>query len=158
MPFDEASQRVYSYLLNILNKKEYSTQEMRTKALKKEFDPKLIEIEIQGLLDKNWLNDKRLAENILDYYRDQRGLNWITQKMKTRLLPHDLIDEVINTFKDSDQPQEFDSIKLMATRKYKVTDWSAIDIKVQNKVIWFLQYRGYSNAFELINSWKHSEN
>ncbi len=154
MPFDDESQRIYSYLLNLLNKRDYSEAELRKKALEKSFEISKIDVVIQSLQAKNWQNDKRLAENITEYYKPSRGINWIHQKLKMRLIPNEIISEVIESTKNSGDEESFDEIKATVERKYRISDWNDIDIKLQNKVIWFLQYRGYNNVFNILNDWK----
>jgi regulatory protein len=156
MPFDDESQRIYSYLLNLLNKKDYSEAELRKKALAKDFKLELIDQQIVELQTKNWQNDKRLAENIIEFYKSSRGINWITQKLKMRLMPNEIITEVLENIKNADEEENFDDIKVLVERKYRITNWSDIDIKTQNKVIWFLQYRGYNNVFGILQKWKNN--
>ena len=153
MPFDDESQRVYSYLLNLLNKKDYSEAELCQKCLVKSFDSAKISLEIQNLQAKNWQNDKRLAENMVEFYRSTRGPNWISQKLKMRLIPSDIIAEVLHSGEEETE-ENFDLIKQTIERKYRISNWSNIDIKTQNKVIYFLQYRGYNNVFGILNDWK----
>jgi regulatory protein len=156
MPYDDESQRIYSYLLNLLNKKDYSEAEMRKKALAKDFKIELVNQQIVELQTKNWQNDKQLAENIIEFYRSSRGINWITQKLKMRLIPNEIIAEVVENIKNTGEEENFDEIKSIVERKYRITEWNNIDIKTQNKVIWFLQYRGYNNVFGIINNWKNN--
>lgn len=154
MPYDDESQRIYSYLLNLLNKKDYSEAELRKKALAKEFKLELIDEQILELQNKNWQNDKRLAENIIEFYKSARGINWIKQKLKMRLIPSEIAVEILGNLQGDED--NFDEIKRVVERKYRISDWSNIDIKTQNKVIWFLQYRGYSNVFSILQKWKNS--
>jgi regulatory protein len=154
MAFDDESQRIYSYLLNLLNSKDYSEVELRKKALAKEFKLELIDAQILELQSKNWQNDKRLAENIIEFYKSSRGSNWISQKLKMRFIPDEITAEIlVNLQEDEDN---FDEIKRLVERKYRITNWSNVDIKVQNKVVWFLQYRGYNNVFSILQKWKNS--
>jgi regulatory protein len=153
MPYDDESQRIYSYLLNLLNSKDYSEAELRKKALTKEFKLELIDEQILELQNKNWQNDKRLAENIIEFYKPLRGSNWISQKLKMRLISNEIATEILCNFQEIED--NFDEIKRIVERKYRIADWSNVDIKVQNKVIWFLQYRGFNNAFGIINQWKN---
>ena len=155
MPYDDESQRVYSYLLNLLNKKDYSEAELRKKCVEKGFDLTKIVIEIQNLQAKNWQSDKRLAENIVSFYATSRGPNWIAQKLKMRLIPAEITAEVLLPNNEAGE-DNFDEIKQTIERKYRVTDWTNIDIKTQNKVIYFLQYRGYNNVFGILNDWKNN--
>ena len=155
MPYDDESQRIYSYLLNILNKKDFSEAELRKKCLDKGFELTKINIEIDNLQTKNWQNDKRLAENIVEFYSSSRGPNWINQKLKMRLIPVYIIAEVLHSNKEESK-ENYEEIKQTVERKYRVKDWSNIDIKTQNKVIWFLQYRGYNNVFNILNNWKNN--
>ncbi len=154
MPYDDESQRIYSYLLNLLNKKDYSEAELNKKCFDKGFENDKINLEIQGLQTKNWQNDKRLAENIVEFYSSTRGPNWISQKLKVRLIPAEIISEVLLSSPKEDV--NFDEIKRAVERKYRVTDWNNIDIKTQNKVVYFLQYRGYNNVFGILNNWKNN--
>jgi regulatory protein len=157
MSLDDESQRIYSYLLNLLNSKDYSEAELRKKALSKEFKIELIDQQILELQNKNWQNDKRLGENIIEFYKTSRGVNWISQKLKMRLIPNEIIIEVLENMKNTDEEENFDEIKQLVERKYKISDWKNIDIKTQNKVIWFLQYRGYNNVFSIIQKWKGNQ-
>jgi SOS response regulatory protein OraA/RecX len=154
MPYDDESQRIYSYLLNLLNSTDYSEAELRKKALAKDFKLELINLQINELQGKKWQNDLRLAENIIEFYKTSRGPNWIKQKLKMRLIP----ESIVTTIMQSDETEEgdYDEIKSVVERKYRITDWTEVDIKIQNKVIWFLQYRGYNNVFSILQKWKNS--
>jgi regulatory protein len=151
MSFDDESQRIYSYLLNLLNNKDYSEAELHNKAISKDFKIELIDEQILGLKNKNWQNDKRMAENIMEFYKSSRGINWIKQKLKMRLIPDDIIFSVLQ---NTESEEDFAEIKSIVERKYRISDWVNIDIKVQNKVVLFLQYRGYNNVFGIIAEWK----
>jgi regulatory protein len=153
MAFDNESQRIYSYLLNLLNSKDYSEGELRKKALAKEFKLELIDEQISELQNKKWQNDKRLAENIIEFYKSSRGINWIKQKLKMRLIAEEII---ISVLQSDETEEDCDEIKRIVERKYRISDWSNVDIKAQNKVVWFLQYRGYSNVFGILQKWKNS--
>jgi SOS response regulatory protein OraA/RecX len=60
----------------------------------------------------------------------------------------------VENIKNTGEEESFNEIKSIVERKYRITEWNNIDIKTQNKVIWFLQYRGYNNVFDIINNWK----
>ena len=155
MPYDDESQRIYSYLLNLLNKKDYSEAELRKKCTDKGFDISKVEPEIESLQTKNWQNDKRLAENIVLFYSTTRGPNWISQKLKLRLIPNEIITEVLQSSEQCDD-NSFDQIRQIVERKYRIIEWNNIDIKTQNKVVYFLQYRGYNNVFSILQNWKNN--
>lgn len=148
-----SSDKLKSYFLNILSKKDYSQRELIDKALQKGYEQTEIDNEIEFLRLNNYIDDYRMAENIIFYYQKNKGKNWLKQKMKHRKICDDAISKALEDYQDNPT----DELKKQVENKYKISDWNEIDFKTKGKIANFLGYRGFSNPFEIISEWQNSQ-
>lgn len=142
------------YFLNLLKVRDYSEKILVEKALSKNYSPEEIQESINYLLEKNFLNDLRLAENLVQKYKNQKGLNWIKQKLVQKGISKENIEFALKNLKQADLKPSND-LKKKIENKYKLnfSDWQNVDQNTRLKVNRFLQSRGYLNSFEIINNW-----
>ena len=147
------------YFLNLLKVRDYSEKILVEKALSKNYSPEEIQESINYLLEKNFLNDLRLAENLVQKYKNQKGLNWIKQKLVQKGISKENIEFVLKNLKQADLKPSND-LKKKIENKYKLnfSDWQNVDQNTRLKVNRFLQSRGYLNSFEIINNWIKNSN
>jgi SOS response regulatory protein OraA/RecX len=143
----------YAYLIDILNKKDFSTQELIYKVTLKDYPIEEIDAAISLLTAQNYLNDKRLAENIIYFYSKTKGINWIKRKMQERKIPREMIQEVLES--DETEP-DFREITKKTISKFRITSIHDIDHKLYAKIYRFLIYNGYNNAPAIIETLKEN--
>jgi len=136
------------YFLSILVKKDFSESELLQKALKKGYTNIAINEIIESLKEQNFVNDQRLAENIVSYYGGKKGKLWLSQKMQQRGLQKDLIKEVLDVEETVD-PQLKDKL----AQKFRVTDWSTLDFSIKQKILAFLYRQGFTKAQDILKEW-----
>jgi SOS response regulatory protein OraA/RecX len=143
----------YAYLIDILNKKDFSSQELIYKATSKEYPVEEIDAAISLLTAQNYLNDKRLAENVIYFYSKIKGINWIKRKMQERKIPREMIEEVLQS--DESEP-DLREITKKTISKFRITSIDEIDHKLYAKIYRFLIYNGYNNAPSIIETLKEN--
>jgi|688.fasta_scaffold72321_2 regulatory protein len=136
-----------NYFLFILGKKDYSCAEITKKGLEKNYSKEEVQANLKVLIERNFVNDLRLAENIIHSYQSKKGINWIQQKLKTRLVN----PEIINTVLAQNEPTpDLAKLKQKLIRKYKIQDFSQIDYPLKNKLVGYLSNHGFRNAYQLL--------
>jgi SOS response regulatory protein OraA/RecX len=143
----------YSYLINLLNKKDYSTQELISKATTKGyFDPELSET-IERLINLKFLNDTRLAENLIEWNQKSKGKNWLIQKLKSRKIPNDIIEETLLSLNEPD----YSELSRMINSKLRVTSLIGLDQKSYLKAYRLILTKGYENPGQIIKNLQNEE-
>jgi len=143
--------KTLSYFLNVLEKKDYSVKELRLKGQKREYETAEIEETLKLLQSQNLVNDTRLTEFLIEKYTKTRGFYWIQQKLKQRYLPKELIEK--HLLEQNLEEIDLSFLKSKLERKYKITDWQNLDIKVKNKVLGYLSRNGFSKIYDILNDW-----
>lgn len=135
-----------NYFLFILGKKDYSVGELRQKGGLKNYSPTEIEESLQVLIGRNFVNDQRLAENLVLAYQSKKGINWIQQKLKARLIDSKIIEKVLQENKPT---PDLTKLKEKLVRKYKIIGSGTIDYAVKVKVINYLASHGFADSWGL---------
>ncbi|GAB4147393.1 MAG: hypothetical protein OHK0017_09060 [Patescibacteria group bacterium] len=155
------------YLLYWVARRQLSRQELINKALKKEYPKTEINDSIKFLESNGFISDIRLAENLIHFYYQQRGLSWIRQKARQRLIPAEVFEKAWIDYTDrirenmdrnvnSDHQPFFPEVKQKVLGKYKLNRIIEADDKTKQKIASFLAYRGFQ-PFEMINKWIEEE-
>jgi SOS response regulatory protein OraA/RecX len=139
-----------SYIIKILGLKDYSTKELFNKATKLGYNAKDIQSILDQLIKDNWINDERLAQNLIECYQGRKGKSWLQQKLSMRLIDRDVIARVLS----QSELVPDDKFKKQVEAKYKVTFGEYIDPKVKQKIIAFLAGRGFGNVFGILRQWE----
>jgi regulatory protein len=140
---DEGRQRVKSYLLKLLSRRDHARRELFNKARRKDFAPEIIDGVLDELEERNFINAADFAEK---YARDKKHLNdWGPAKIKVHLLQKGIskkISEqaVAEVFEETDLKKQF--IKLIEKRRYKFLR-EGNTLKRKKKVLDYLQCKGY---------------
>jgi SOS response regulatory protein OraA/RecX len=138
----------YAYLIDILNKKDFSTQELVYKVTVKEYPQEEIEAAINLLTMQNYLNDKRLAENVIYFYSKTKGINWIKRKLQERKIPREIIIEVLEANEENEE--DYTIIVSKVISKFRLKSLGDIDHKMYAKIYRYLVYNGYTNVTNTI--------
>jgi len=147
--------RLRGYFLSILVKKDYSKKEFVDKGLLKGYDLKIIKAEMQFLKENNFVNDTRLAENIIDFYGKSRGRLWLKQKMQQRKVDSEVVEDVLTKFIEQEEKPDLSGLKKLVASKYRIQNWKNLEMPVKAKVLRFLAYRGFTNAYDILREWQN---
>lgn len=142
------------YYLQILGKRDYSEQILREKALQKGYPEEEIEESLIWLKQKNFVNEVRLAENLVNFYQLKKGKNWISLKLKTKKIQNQIIQEALQNFVSYPSKE----LKSKIAKKYKLENFENIEINLKYKILGFLQRQGYNNASEILAKWTNQDN
>lgn len=140
-----------NYFLKILEKKDYTIKELQLKGQKREYPGDEVQEAINKLIDYKYVDDDRLTQFLVEKYTTTRGQYWIQQKLQQRLISKELIQKYL--IPKSLEDQDLSVLKAKIERKYKITNWKELDIKVKNKVLSFLSRNGFNNIYDILNSW-----
>jgi regulatory protein len=144
------------YILYFLNKKDYSKQVLWDKAINKGYPETEVKEAIDNLVAKNFINDRRYAEQLIEFYSRTKGNYFIAQKLKQKLVPKEIIEELIeaNTEDDNNYKDLIPFIK----SKCRIRTIEDIDFKMYQKVYRLIATRGYSNPGKIIDALKEEIN
>lgn len=138
------------YIIKILGLKDYSTKELQNKSLKLGYKIEYIEQILNQLIKDNWVNDERLAQNLVEAYDGRKGKIWLQQKLGLRLIDKETIAKVLSELEIL--PSQ--SLKKQVENKYKVRFGGYIEPKTKQKMAVFLAGRGFTNVFGVLKNWE----
>jgi SOS response regulatory protein OraA/RecX len=147
--------KLRNYFYNLLQKRDYSEFELADKASLKGYLKPDIQIVLKELKQRNFVNDQRLAENLILAYQGKKGKMWIKQKMIQRRLPKNIVQD---TFESEELPNltPDKGVKEKLERKYDIENWSDIDLQTKQKIIRFLAGQGFAQPFEILKQWQEN--
>jgi SOS response regulatory protein OraA/RecX len=141
------------YIIKILGLKDYSSRELFNKASKLGYKDEDTQSILDQLVLDNWINDERLAQNLIECYQGRKGKSWLQQKLSMRMIDREIIARVLS---ESELIPD-DKFKKQVESKYKVKFGEYIDPKVKQKIIAFLAGRGFGNVFGVLRQWESGE-
>ena len=146
---------IQSKALNLLARRDYSYQEIFNKLSTRGFEADKIRAELQELITRNWIDDNRLAENLIRAYQDYKGINWLKQKMQQRGLKKEIIEAAILNWQNSeDEKSDLKDLKQKIACKYKITNWNNLEWDLKQKIFGFLARSGFTNASQILRQWQ----
>ena len=86
----------HGYIIKILGLKDYSIKELYNKATKLGYKIEDIQTILNQLITDNWINDERLAVNLIECYNGRKGKAWLQQKLSMRLINKEIITKVLS--------------------------------------------------------------
>ncbi len=140
------------YFLKLLSTRDYSKNELTTKAKAKGFSEEKINQSLNWLESQNFINDQRMAQNLIYHYGQSKGRKWLIQKLKYRQLPNEVIISVLENFEE----QISIELKNKVAQKYKIENWQDIEPKTKQKILAFLASRGYQNPYSILKQWQET--
>ncbi|MBC7405985.1 MAG: RecX family transcriptional regulator [Candidatus Parcubacteria bacterium] len=138
--------------LRLLARGDYALADITNRLIKKGFDRIEVNQDLQLLVTKKWINDARVAENIWEYYKGQKGDIFIKQKMQLKQVPRETISNFFeNLHRGGNQnqgsqkldPIDYKTIKRKLSNRYNIEDWGKLDPKVKNKIYGYLARQGF---------------
>jgi len=125
--------KILSRAIKSLGKKDYSKRELK-ESLEKKFCKEEIEEAIKFLERKGLIDDKKLAQKIIDKYMERgKGYYYIERELKRRKIEEKVINEMMENF---DFEKEFQN-----GEKYILKNMGKRDI---SSIFLTLKSRGYS--------------
>ena len=126
--------------MDYLSRREHSYQELITKLGKKNFNPSLVNVELEKLIEDGLLSDRRFTESFIRSRKNQgKGPLRIRSELSIRGVASQLIDDGIQEVKQ----EEWTQLAVEALKK-KLGNDSELDYHKQLKLMRFLSTRGFS--------------
>lgn len=144
---------INSYLLAYLTKKDYSARELVNKMLDKGFPSEEVVFEVKELIKKNLVNDARLADNLIYLYGEQKGQQWLSRKLQTRLISPEVIRAAMAKLQTATPDLDYADLKKQIGRKYSIDSWTNLDWTTKGKIIKFLYSKGFTNSNQILSKW-----
>lgn len=137
--------KLKTYIFFLLSKRDYSQREVEEKVLTKGYEDSEIRVVVQEMLASGYIDDTRMAEQIIYEKKGTLGKSGIALRMKKYKIKPEIIDESLTDYEEYVSQEIVDKIK----QKYLKKSWDSCDFneqqKIKSKVIGYLQYRGFSN-------------
>jgi regulatory protein len=147
---DKKQPKVLNYFMYLVSKRDYTTQELIDKAMKRGHSGAETKVALSFLKDSNYINDKRFVEATLENYKGQKGYFWIVQKLRRRKVPESIIELSLEEvdFYPSDE------FKRKVFNKYKIDSLTAIDMKLKMKIANYISRQGFNDVFRILREWE----
>lgn len=129
--------------LYLLTDTERSEQNLRDKLRKSgKYPDPVIDRTMEFLRTYGYLDDHRLAEHILEFYRGSKSIREIEKKMYERGIPAEEIREVISAYRESGaQDEELETVRALIRKK--TSDVSLLDPAARKKLCAYLMRKGF---------------
>lgn len=130
--------------LDYLSRRLHSTQELRTKLLQKKYDKRLIQIVLDELNEKKYLNDADFAERFITerIYFKKSGAQKIKSELLKKGIPLSLIEEKLKAVVDENESYE-NAIALAKKKMLSLTKRGFDDKQIRLKLFAYLVGKGY---------------
>lgn len=145
----EQSSACRNYMLQLLGRRDYSSFEIRMKAVKKGYSSELADTVIKEFRQKNYLNDEKFARK---FANDKMRLNrWGPEKIKAKLsekgLEYKLIEKVLDRLSNDLELSKICVDLVLKRRRHFIRE--SDDFKRKQKIAAYLQRKGF--PFDSIN-------
>jgi SOS response regulatory protein OraA/RecX len=140
----------FEYFLMLLNKKDYSSKMLISKAIQYGFED--YQDALQRLININYVNDERYAQNLVDFYGKTKGKNFLYIKLKQKMID----DNIILNILENTEEIPTDEIKKLIYSKLNIQSLENIDYLQYQKIYKLLLSRGYNSPKNIINAIKES--
>jgi regulatory protein len=132
-----APERLYSYGIWLLGRKDYTTFEMTQKMKNYQPDEKIIQETIDKLVAQGYINDERRAINIVNAYIKKESSYKIKRRLSEKGVSKDMIEDVIRDSVD-------DGVEIEMATKMLIKKFKHFDKEMKQKYCSYLVGRGYS--------------
>ena len=128
--------------MDLLARREHSRLELYQKLKQRQFEPDVINSELNKLLDEGLQSDERFAEAFLRSRIDKgKGPNIILSELSQRGIDELIASNVISNITD----EEWNDLAYEAMNK-KLRNEAELDYDKQLKLMKFLSYRGFTRS------------
>lgn len=136
--YAENIKEAYNKALELLTLKDYTSFEIKTKLNKKGYDDDVIENVIYKLIEYNFINDERYANNYLNYSlkHKKHGKNKIIYSLRQKGIDKSILNNL-----NFDNDKEYEYALILGEKKFnKLTE----DKNKKEKIYRYLLSRGYN--------------
>jgi regulatory protein len=132
-----APDRLHTYGLWLLSRRDYTTFEITQKMKNYQPDEKIIQEAVDKLVNLGYVNDERRATNLVNAYIKKESTYKIKRRLSEKGVSKEIIEEVLQ--ENVDEDTEFEMAKNMLIKKFK-----EYDPEKKQKYASYLAGRGYS--------------
>ncbi|MBP3278082.1 MAG: regulatory protein RecX [Butyrivibrio sp.] len=136
------SKRCKLRAMNLLQKKDYTTKQLRDKLDEGLYPKELVDEAIEYVRSYKYLDDERYARDYISYHMTTRSKNRIMQDLTGKGLSKEMLHPIIEElYAEESGDIEFDQIKVLLEKKHY--DPGSVDYKEKQKIMAFLMRRGF---------------
>lgn len=132
-----ASERLYSYALWLLNRRDYTVYEISQKMKKYQPDEKIIQDTVAKLVENGYINDERRATNLINSYIKKESSYKIKKRLADKGVSREVIQEVLEECVNEELESEVAQSLLI--KKFKT-----YNPELKQKYASYLAGRGYN--------------
>ncbi len=132
-----APERLYSYGLWLLSRRDYTAHEITEKMKKYQPEIDIIEKTISRLVEQGYINDERRATNLINSYIKKESSYKIKRRLSEKGISKEIIEEAI--LNNVDKDAEIENAKQMILKKFK-----SYNQDMYQKYASYLAGRGYN--------------
>jgi regulatory protein len=139
---DRRTRRAENVSMNALTRRGMSRRELERVLIARELDEPTVATELARLERVGLVDDRALAKELVSRLRDRKGLgrSAVAAELSRRMLPNDVIAEVLDTIETDD---ELETARELAVRR--AGQLGSLDrATAERRLSGFLQRRGYS--------------
>ena len=130
--------------MNLLQGREYTTSQLRTKLQQGFYPPKIIELAIDYVTGYHYIDDLRYAVDYITYHEDSRSRRRIEQDLQGKGLLAATIEEAWQVWRENGGKQDEQAMILELLHKKHYDTEGETDWKERQKIYAFLARKGFS--------------
>ena len=136
------SKRCKLRAMNLLQKKDYTTRQLKDKLEEGLYSKELVDEAIEYVSSYKYLDDERYARDYINYHMSTRSKNRIVQDLVTKGISKDMLMPIMEELYDEESGDvELDQVKALLIKKRYDPDTT--DFKEKQKIMAFLMRRGF---------------
>ncbi len=136
------SKRCKLRAMNLLQKKDYTTKQLRDKLEEGLYSNELIDEAILFVKSYKYLDDDRYARDYISYHMSTRSKNRIMQDLVTKGISKDMLVPIMEElYSEESGDVELKQVKALLDKKHYDPDMT--DFKEKQKIMAFLMRRGF---------------
>ncbi|KMT23047.1 regulatory protein RecX [Clostridium cylindrosporum] len=141
--YEENEKQAFNKALDIISLRDNTSFEIKSKLSIKGYDSEVIEKVLQKLLDYNFINDEKYANNYLaNAIKNKKyGKNKVISILKQKGISSNILSKL-----DFDENNELETARLLCEKKLRTLKE---DDKKKEKIYRFLLSRGYTHSIAL---------
>lgn len=131
--------------LYLLTDQMKSERRIRERLLKSgRYTPEIVEDALRFLKEYGYLDDRRMAEQLIENYRGRKSLREIEQKLYQRGIAKTVIQTVMKSYQEAEAAEEAEKEALLHLIHKKISVPSELDREQKQRLIRSLVRKGYS--------------
>lgn len=136
------SKRCKLRAMNLLQKKDYTTKQLRDKLDEGLYPKELVDEAIEYVRSYKYLDDERYARDYITYHMSTRSKNRIIQDLITKGISKEKLMPIMEQlYLQEDGDIELEQVKALLEKKHYNQDMT--DFKEKQKIMAFLMRRGF---------------